>query len=77
MLASLFPKGLRRRVVPNAQTLDHEGLRGRLMSASYAPASDDPACEAMLADLHEIFERHQQRGTVRMAYRTEVFTGVL
>jgi len=60
-------------VLPNAQHLDYEGLKGRLLSSSYAPLAGDARHEPMLAELGELFARHQEEGQVTLAYRTEVF----
>jgi SAM-dependent methyltransferase len=58
---------------PNEQLLDFAGLRGRLMSSSYAPEAGHPAHEPMLASLREVFERHAQGGRVLFGYRTLVY----
>lgn len=60
-----------------AQTFDWEGLRGRLLSASYAPDADSPNYEPMLRDLRKVFDSHQQDGKVRFDYDTLIFYGQL
>jgi SAM-dependent methyltransferase len=67
--------GWENRSFDNFQVLDRIGLRGRLLSASYAPKSGHPAHESMLAALDELFDRCQSNGIVRMDYRTELFLG--
>jgi hypothetical protein len=62
-------------VFPNAQLLDFDGLRGRLMSSSYAPKSGDERHEPMLAALRELFETTQKDGRVNFAYETRVYAG--
>lgn len=57
------------------QAFDFEGVRGRLLSSSYAPAAGHPNHEPMLAELRTIFDRHQDAGAVRFEYRTEVYLG--
>jgi SAM-dependent methyltransferase len=57
------------------QLVDLDRLRGRLMSASYAPKRDHPNYEPMMAELDHIFERFQVGGRVRFAYDTVVFAG--
>ena len=59
------------------QVFDYEGMRGRLLSSSYAPAAGHPNHEPMLADLRAAFDRHHDSGTVRIDYRTEVYLGRL
>jgi hypothetical protein len=58
---------------PNEQTFDFEGLKGRLLSSSYAPEPGDAQYEPMLAGLRELFDRHEQAGRVAFAYRTLVY----
>jgi ubiquinone/menaquinone biosynthesis C-methylase UbiE len=60
---------------PNEQRFDYEGLAGRLLSSSYAPAAGLPGHEAMMAELREIFERYQENGQVCFEYDTRVHLG--
>lgn len=60
---------------PNRQVVDFDGLRGRLLSCSYAPAPGHPDHEPMLRDLRAIFERHEEDGQVRFEYDTELHLG--
>lgn len=62
-------------VVPHAQQFDFEGLKGRLLSSSYAPAPGHPRHEAMLTELEEIFEKTNNGGSVAFEYDTQVFIG--
>jgi SAM-dependent methyltransferase len=59
----------------NSQTLDYSGLKGRLLSSSYAPKPGQPGHVPMLAALEELYARCQQGGFVRMDYATELFLG--
>jgi len=63
--------------VPNAQTLDWEGLAGRLRSSSYAPQEGQPNYAPMMAALEELFRAHQENRHVRMEYATHVYFGRL
>lgn len=65
------------RSFPHAQELDWAGLRGRLLSASYAPATGHPDHEPMLGALRRLFEEHAEKGRVRIEYDTEVYVGEL
>jgi SAM-dependent methyltransferase len=58
---------------PNAQELDEAGLRGRLLSSSYAPKPGDPNHGPILAQLAESFARHAKDGRVVLAYDTVVY----
>ena len=60
-----------------AQDVDFDSLRGRLLSSSYVPPQGDPACDAMLDDLAEIFTRHSRNGYVRIEYDTMIFLATL
>jgi SAM-dependent methyltransferase len=57
----------------NQQVLDFEGLRGRLMSSSYAPEAGSPDYEPMIRRLRELFARHERDGHVIMPYSTLVY----
>jgi ubiquinone/menaquinone biosynthesis C-methylase UbiE len=62
---------------PNSQRLDWNGLKGRLLSSSYAPAAGQLGHEPMIADLARIFREHQCDGHIVLDYKTEVFYGRL
>jgi SAM-dependent methyltransferase len=57
----------------NQQILDFEGLRGRLMSSSYAPEPGSADYEPMIGMLREVFARHERDGCVTMPYSTLVY----
>ncbi|OPY34807.1 MAG: hypothetical protein A4E32_00060 [Methanomassiliicoccales archaeon PtaU1.Bin124] len=63
--------------LPNHQDLDREGLKGRFMSASYAPDSHEPSYVRAMSGLEKLFYEHVENGTVRLHYRTEVYLGRL
>jgi len=54
---------------------DHESLKGRLLSSSYAPAADHPQHAPMLAALQKLFQTHQENGRVRFDYETQIYFG--
>lgn len=62
-----------RRVLRNEQAFDFAGLARRLRSASYVPAAGSAAYPAMMAELEEIFARHEVDGRVSILYDLEVF----
>ncbi|PVX83154.1 class I SAM-dependent methyltransferase [Paraburkholderia unamae] len=75
-MADWFGEGFEHQTVfPNAQLLDFESLRGRLMSSSYAPQSGDERHEPMLAALRALFEATEKDGRVNFAYETRVYAG--
>lgn len=70
------PAGFRKRVVPNyTQLFDFDGLKGRLLSSSYAPNPGHPAHAPMIAALRRIFDQHQTNGQVAFIYDTEMYIG--
>jgi SAM-dependent methyltransferase len=60
---------------PNQQTFDYEGLKGRLLSSSYAPEPGHPQHEPLMAGLREVFRRHEHGAQVVFPYRTLVYFG--
>jgi len=60
-----------------AQRFDCEGLRGRLVSSSYTPASGEPGHAAMLRELDALFDAHQHGGEVSFVYVTRLYYGRL
>jgi len=61
----------------NAQQFDFEGVRGRLLSSSYAPEPGHPNHEPMLTELRRVFDAYQSGGHVTFAYDTSVYYGHL
>ena len=59
------------------QIFDFEGLKGRLLSASYAPQADHPDFNSMLEDLRRLFELTKKDGKVAFDYDTELYYGRL
>ena len=62
---------------PYAQRFDLAGLRGRLLSSSYAPAVGEPGHDAMMADLDALFAETSVAGEVSFDYDTTVYVGAL
>lgn len=60
-----------------AQQFDFDGIKGRLLSSSYAPEAGHPKHVAMLESLKRIFDTHQQNGHVMFEYDTHVYFGSL
>ena len=59
----------------NEQHFDFEGLKGRLLSSSYAPAAGQPGHDEMIAELQRIFGDCQVSGQVCFEYDTRVHVG--
>jgi len=71
------PAGFRERFALLDQTLDFDGLRGRLLSSSFVPAPGAAGHPEMMADLAKLFGEHACDGRVVMSYRTRIYTGHL
>ncbi|MDQ3707526.1 MAG: class I SAM-dependent methyltransferase [Chloroflexota bacterium] len=61
----------------NSQHFDFDGLKGRLLSSSYAPEPGHPNHEPMLNQLRAIFDKHQADGKVAFLYNTRLYYGRL
>jgi hypothetical protein len=61
----------------NAQTLDYDGLKGRLLSASHSPKPEQSEYEAMLNELEALFQTYQKDNQVTLAYNCMVHYGQL
>jgi SAM-dependent methyltransferase len=72
-LRELFGGGLHEMKLRNFQELDWDGLRGRLLSASYMPLEGQSGSGQMLEELRSAFDRGQKDGRVRMDYETRVY----
>lgn len=59
------------------QLFDFEGLKGRMLSASFAPQPGEQNYEVMIGELRKVFDENQQNGTVVFDYDAEVYYGRL
>lgn len=58
---------------PNKQVFDFEGLKGRMLSASYMPSESDPKYEAVVEDLRRLFAKHAEQDKIEILYDTNVY----
>jgi SAM-dependent methyltransferase len=75
VLAAFFHGGFTSHSFSNVQVFDLQGLKGRLLSSSYAPAAGQPGHEPMMEELERIFHEHQVDGKVAFEYDTWVHLG--
>jgi len=61
----------------HGQLLDFDGLRGRLMSSSYAPRAGHPQHEPMLHALQKLFDSCAVNGRISFDYDTVIYVGTL
>ncbi|MGI8968467.1 MAG: class I SAM-dependent methyltransferase [Chloroflexota bacterium] len=71
------PGGYEHATFENRQVFDYAGLRGRLLSSSYTPQAGQPGHDAMLDELHSLFNAHRESGRVSFEYDTTVYYGRL
>lgn len=64
-------------VFPYAQHFDWEGLKGRLLSTSYAPQPHEANFNIMLEELRAIYDQYQDQNKVEFLYRTMMYYGQL
>ncbi|MGE7775856.1 class I SAM-dependent methyltransferase [Chitinophaga sp. NPDC101104] len=77
-LSAFFsPAVYRAHVFRNAQQLDLQGLKGRLLSASYAPQPGHALYAPMMSELEELFARYAHNGMVKFMYTTRLYIGKL
>ncbi|HET6267905.1 MAG TPA: class I SAM-dependent methyltransferase [Acidobacteriota bacterium] len=76
-LREFYQSPFQRKDFDNFQTLDFEGVKGRLLSSSYMPMQDHPNYSAMLSELERIFKRYCATGNATIEYDTEVYYGHL
>ena len=61
----------------NDQCFDLDGVRGRLLSSSYAPPEGAPGHEELMQELDRLFTATQQDGKITFAYETKMHYGPL
>ncbi len=76
-LRKFFQTDFQEAVFQNRQTVDFDGLKGRMLSASYVPAPENPRFPAMLKNLETLFAEHAENDRIEILYDTKVFYGQL
>ncbi len=71
------PREFKLRTFDNLQCFDFQGVKGRLLSSSYVPAPGHEDFEAILEELRNIFEEHQEAGEVAFEHDTKAYFGQL
>jgi ubiquinone/menaquinone biosynthesis C-methylase UbiE len=72
-----FFKNYKLKIFQNYQVFNFEGLKGRLLSSSYAPMQDHPNYLFMINELEKIFHQNKINGKVKFEYDTELYYGVI
>jgi SAM-dependent methyltransferase len=63
--------------IPNRQSLNEEGLRGRIESSSWSPLPGADAYEPMMQEMTRLFRKYEQAGRVTIEYETTIYYGTL
>jgi SAM-dependent methyltransferase len=71
------PAPYRERAFEMRQEFDYAGVKGRLLSSSYAPGPDHPQHAPMLRELRRIFDAHAVAGRAAFEYKTRLYFGRL
>ena len=77
ILESFFQNKFQKAVFQNSQTLDFEGLKGRMLSASYMPSEKNPLFEQMMTTLKNIFTKYERNDKIEIIYDTNIYYGHL
>lgn len=72
-LRGFFRTEVKKAIFQNVQKLDFDGLKGRMLSASYIPTAENPRFEEMLEKLQSLFAQHAENGKIEILYNTNIF----
>ena len=72
-LADFFQTSFRQFSTENSQTLDFDGLKGRLLSSSYMPSEENPHYERLVLNLERLFDKYAEQGKIQILYHTNIF----
>ena len=72
-LQSFFPRPYKEASFENFQIFDFEGVKGRMLSASYMPNELDERFESMIDELRSLFANHAETGKIKVFYNTRVY----
>ncbi len=73
ILKDFFQSDFLSKTYLNVQTLDFEGLKGRVLSSSYMPSETDSRFEPMIIELQRLFEKYAESGKIQILYNTNIF----
>ncbi|MEO7674131.1 MAG: class I SAM-dependent methyltransferase [Pyrinomonadaceae bacterium] len=72
-LFAFFGQAFNTAVFENAQVLDFDGLKGRVLSSSYMPAEGSGNYSRMTEDLRILFAKYAEIGKIVISYDTNIF----
>ncbi len=73
MLRDFFGDKIRQAIFQNVQSLDFDGLKGRMLSSSYMPTAENPCFGEMIKKLESLFAEHEENGRIEILYKTNIF----
>ena len=76
-LRDFFQTDFQQAVFQNRQTVDFNGLKGRMLSSSYIPAEENPRFSEMIKNLESLFAQHAENGKIDILYDCKIFYGQL
>ena len=74
-LRKFFRADFEEAVFSNSQTVDFDGLRGRMLSSSYIPSEENPRFAEMIKNLESLFAEHAENGKIQILYDAKIFYG--
>lgn len=75
IVKDFFDSDFKYKEFDNSQKFDFVGLKGRLLSSSYAPNENEEGFEAMISELKIIFDKYNSNNSVSFDYITQVYSG--
>lgn len=75
-IAAFFaPLPVQLKIFSNQQLFDFDGLKGRLLSSSYMPTTQDAGYDEMIKDLRHLYDQFQENDSIKISYDTKVYVG--
>ncbi|MGI8669775.1 MAG: class I SAM-dependent methyltransferase [Aridibacter sp.] len=71
-LNEFFNTNINQKTFENSQTLDFEGLLGRMISSSYMPSEENPRFPEMKKSLKRLFAERSEKGKIQVLYNTNI-----
>jgi SAM-dependent methyltransferase len=72
-IADFFQKEYGSARFSNRQMFDFDGLKGRMLSASYMPSETDANFDIVIEELRSLFAKHAENGKIEILYDTNVY----
>lgn len=66
------PQQMKKTILPNSQTFDWDGFKGRVLSSSYVPKSGE-IHHTIMKEIRQLFDLYQQHGKVSFLYDTVIY----